>query len=163
MMRPLYEIWLESGREIYWVEACIKQGIGQRLTQPISEEEFAALQEQYEGIGTFYSIPTEMDEMDDEVEAGPAEYFAEYTDVLPPASGTRIHFQGGVVSSSSSPFHAVIFRATFMGEAWIWEVSRSIYACSLDKRVALLSDADYQRVDRPHVSPHLKDWLIECK
>ncbi len=147
-MRPVYEIWLESGREIYWVEACIKQGIGQRLTQPISEEEFAALQEQYEGIGTFYSIPTEMDEI---------------TDVLPPASGTRIHFQGGVVSSSSSPFHAVIFRATFMGEAWIWEVSRSIYACSLDKRVALLSDADYQRVDRPHVSPHLKDWLIECK
>lgn len=158
--RPVWKLWELAGREIAWLEAARDKGASAR--RQISPEEYERLKAEHpDAPGIIEVDPSYEDEGTGEWVEVPHEYYEEFTTIPAPKIGTRIHFQTGSTSWSSSPFKARVYRATFHGSRWSWEVSREIYAQHLKERVLRLLDSDYQPCKRPSfVASCNKDWYV---
>jgi hypothetical protein len=157
--RPVWELWELSGREVAWLEAA--RGKGDRACRSVSREEYERLKTEHPNAPGIIEVdPSYEDEDTGEWVKVPHEYYEELTTIPAPEIGTQIHFQTGHTSWSSSPFKASVYRATFNGSTWNWEVSQETYAHHLKERVLRLLDADYQPCERPSFDPPCKDWYV---
>jgi len=147
--RPLWEIWRKAGEEEMWLAAVS----GRWVTREISQDKYEELLKKYSKIP---SVCFEV-ETDDDAEVRFYEVVAKLPD---PKPGTQVYFQTGGVSWSSSSFRARVYRATFNGSTWDWEVSKEVYAHDLRERVCRLLDTDYEKCERPCFDPWEKDYLV---
>lgn len=153
--RPLWQVWEMSGKEMAWIYT---HGDNHKTYREISKEEYTSLVVQHPGAP---GILVHYDEDEEKEGEGEAPLYHEVISTIPlPKVGTRIHFQTGHTSWSPTPYKAQVYRATWDGVRWTWEVSKECYARQLQERVYSLCDIDYQAVaSAPYFSN--EDWLVD--
>lgn len=154
---PLWKLWEESGKEMAWIYANFREAV--TTSHQIDETEYNTLKGNHPdapGINAVY----EEDDDGNVIPDVPPRYYEKVTTLRSPITGTKIHFQTGHTAASSSSFKAQIYRATWMGCAWKWEISKETYAENLRDRVYGLLDDDYQPTTSPQVGD-CHDWLVE--
>ncbi len=154
---PLWRVWEASGKEMAWINANRRQD--RKTYRILTKEEYTALIAKHPGAPGI-SVQHQEDEDGNRIEDETPSYYEVLSSIETPTIGARIYCQTGCVAISSSSFQARVYRGTWNGTKWFWEVSKECYARHLRERVDSLLDEDYQPTDSAPYSSPTKDWLV---